>query len=565
MSQFKLYISTTPIGDIDPQELSGVAPGVYGDETHITQLTVDATGRISGVKLLLIDGLVDGYLDALPDEPTPQLTDNVISSRGVGTGSRRKLTWQAVIDLFKSSFDTAYTSVAHLLDISNPHAVTKQQVGLGDVDNTSDAGKPVSIAALAALALKANTAVLGTAAMNATSDFATAAQGILADTAVQPAALSGLGNVDNTSDANKPVSTAQAIADTAVATAASTALGVHTARVDNPHAVTAAQIELGNVTNDAQVKRAEMGAASGVASLDEAGLVPQLQIRQSVKATYTGAPISPILCQLSRGIVVIPSSLAIGQQDYYELIGGVTLALFSYSESSVAGGLNTLILDNVVGVVGAFSPLTMAALTTLSVPVLASVGGNFGPNQMAALTTLSVPALALVVGVFGPSSMAVLTTLSVPALASVGGAFSPSNMAALTTLSVPALALVVGVFGPSNMAVLTTLSVPVMVTYGSTITINSSLGNVANVTLGTIGTLKKITGASINISGQKLTATSVNGILALLVSLDGTNGTTLFGSGKTVTLSGGTNAAPTGQGITDKATLIARGATITTT
>ncbi|WP_217181725.1 hypothetical protein [Streptomyces sp. AC495_CC817] len=42
---------------------------------------------------------------------------------------------------------------------------------------------------------------------------ATAAQGAKADTAVQPAGLTkaavGLGNVDNTSDANKPVSTAQ--------------------------------------------------------------------------------------------------------------------------------------------------------------------------------------------------------------------------------------------------------------------------------------------------------------------------------------------------------------------
>lgn len=93
---------------------------------------------------------------------------------------------------------------------------------------------------------------------------------------------------------------------------------------------------------------------------------------------------------------------------------------------------------------------------------------------------------------------------------------------------------------------------------------NSALGNLANVTLGTVGTLKTVTGATINISGQKLTAASVNAILALLVSLDGTNGTTLWGAGKTLDVSGGTSSAPTGQGITDKATLIGRGATVTT-
>ena len=47
---------------------------------------------------------------------------------------------------------------------------------------------------------------LGDVATTAAADYATAAQGALADTAVQPAAIS---NIDNTSDADKPVSTAQ--------------------------------------------------------------------------------------------------------------------------------------------------------------------------------------------------------------------------------------------------------------------------------------------------------------------------------------------------------------------
>jgi len=43
---------------------------------------------------------------------------------------------------------------AHTGDTSNPHSVTKAQVGLGNVDNTSDASKPVSTAQQAALDLK---------------------------------------------------------------------------------------------------------------------------------------------------------------------------------------------------------------------------------------------------------------------------------------------------------------------------------------------------------------------------------------------------------------------------
>lgn len=43
----------------------------------------------------------------------------------------------------------------HIASTSNPHSVTASQVGLGNVNNTSDADKPVSTAQAAALALKA--------------------------------------------------------------------------------------------------------------------------------------------------------------------------------------------------------------------------------------------------------------------------------------------------------------------------------------------------------------------------------------------------------------------------
>ena len=45
---------------------------------------------------------------------------------------------------------------AHKASTENPHGVTKTQVGLGNVDNTSDANKPVSTAVQTALNLKAN-------------------------------------------------------------------------------------------------------------------------------------------------------------------------------------------------------------------------------------------------------------------------------------------------------------------------------------------------------------------------------------------------------------------------
>lgn len=81
--------------------------------------------------------------------------------------------------------------------------LTKSDVGLGNVDNTSDLNKPISTATQTALNAKENTITAGTTSQYFRGDktFQT-----LDKTAV------GLGNVDNTSDANKPVSTAQAAA-----------------------------------------------------------------------------------------------------------------------------------------------------------------------------------------------------------------------------------------------------------------------------------------------------------------------------------------------------------------
>jgi hypothetical protein len=85
--------------------------------------------------------------------------------------------------------------------------LTGADVGLGNVANTTDAGKPISSAAAAALALKAP---LASPAFSGTVTGVTKA-------------MVGLGSVDNTTDAGKPVSTAAAAALATKADAAATA------------------------------------------------------------------------------------------------------------------------------------------------------------------------------------------------------------------------------------------------------------------------------------------------------------------------------------------------------
>lgn len=76
----------------------------------------------------------------------------------------------------------------HILDVANPHAVTKAQVSLGNVDNTSDADKPVSTAQGIAIGLKISSTEKGAVSGVATLD----ASGLIPITQLPPAALERL-------------------------------------------------------------------------------------------------------------------------------------------------------------------------------------------------------------------------------------------------------------------------------------------------------------------------------------------------------------------------------------
>jgi hypothetical protein len=82
----------------------------------------------------------------------------------------------------------------HLENDQNPHSVSKQQVGLGSVDNTADVDKPVSKAIGAALDLKADKSAFDGHVNDQTNPHQVTKAQI------------GLGNADNTTDLDKPIS-----------------------------------------------------------------------------------------------------------------------------------------------------------------------------------------------------------------------------------------------------------------------------------------------------------------------------------------------------------------------
>ena len=136
-----------------------------------------------------------------------------------------------------SSSVTALNS--HIESKSNPHGVTKAQLGLGSVDNTSDKNKPVSDAVKAELDKKANHAAVQTAinvlgeTMNAHNDSKNNPHSVTK-------AQIGLSNVDNTADKDKPVSDAVKTELSKKADAEN--LNSHIENTSNPHGVTAEQV-----------------------------------------------------------------------------------------------------------------------------------------------------------------------------------------------------------------------------------------------------------------------------------------------------------------------------------
>lgn len=157
----------------------------------------------------------------------------------------------------------------------------------------------------------------------------------------------------------------------------------------------------------------------------------------------------------------------------------------------------------------------------------------FGSNS--ALTGFSFPVLVTMDNFADIQwfSNSVLTSVSLPVLTTIdNSSFLSGSSPAMISFSLPALITVdnSGAITVSNSPALTSVSL------GS-----ATFGN----------------GTVLDFSANALTDVSVNHVLARAVA----NLAYVSGS---INLSGGTNAAPTGQGIVDKATLIGRGVTVTT-
>jgi hypothetical protein len=202
---------SAPNASVDWLKFSGGAVTATGKlQTTITANRTWTLPDASGT-ILLDSDITDGGFNLNTENFTGDLSGEVTGKQNTTVVSTTAVTGKVLTGYSSATgaitaADTILTAIGKLngnialkADLASPtftgtvSGITKAMVGLTNVDDTSDANKPVSTAQQTALNLKANIA---------SPTFTGTVSGI-------SKAMVGLGNVNDTSDASKPVSTAQ--------------------------------------------------------------------------------------------------------------------------------------------------------------------------------------------------------------------------------------------------------------------------------------------------------------------------------------------------------------------
>lgn len=254
----------------------------------------------------------------------------------------------------------------------------------------------------------------------------------------------------------------------------------------------------------------------------------------------------------------------------------LTMAATGALDLSSLLNLNSVTLTSLQTVNATFS-MGSTVITEVLLPALTSIGGAFNWSGMSKLHHISAPNLVTIGtnltlqfsgnGAVGGSPV---YQFDFSSLTTVGGSLNMGGCTTVASILLPVLNSVASGITISGSTTLTTLSIPLLTTCGNTSTCAISgctgmttlnlasfvtcqavtmNGNTALATLSFGAWVPKIGGYTFTWNGDALPAATINSLLAQCVAV----GPGLINT--TGDMQGGTNAAPTGQGIIDKGTL----------
>ncbi|MDN3667602.1 beta strand repeat-containing protein [Algibacter miyuki] len=386
-------LSTEDYSTIEKTKLAAITGSNTGDQdlsSYATNTNLDLkansasptfTGTVSGITSSMV-GLanVDNTSDANKpvstagqtalDLKVDKVTGKGLSTEDYSTTEKTKLaaiTGSNTGDQDLSSYATT-TNLDLKANSASPtftgtvSGITSSMVGLANVDNTSDANKPISTATQTALDLKvdkvtgkglstedystsektklaaitgsntgdqdlsgyATTTNLDLKANSASPTFTGTVSGITSN-------MVGLANVDNTSDANKPVSTAT-----------QTALD---SKVDK---VTGKGLSTEDYSTTEKTKLAAItGSNTGDQDLSSYATTTNLDLKADIASpTFTGTPLAPTATAGTNTTQIATTAFVTSQVANYlplsggELTGALSGTTGTFSSSLVSGGLN---------------------------------------------------------------------------------------------------------------------------------------------------------------------------------------------------------------------------------
>jgi len=333
--------NTTSIGSVSATEI-----GYLDSVTSNVQSQINAAVAATASNYTILDGNISTEAATRATGIAAEAAARSAAIAGVNTTNTAQDTEIAAINTAQGVQDTAIATKATIASptftgtvtvptlsvTGSATGITKTMVGLGNVDNTTDALKPISTATQTALDAKLAVATAAsTYAPIASPTFTGTVSGVTK-------AHVGLGSADNTADTAKPVSTAQA---TAIATAKAEAIASATAQVDAlltgaPAALNTLDelaAALGDDANFASTVTTSLGLKAPIASPTFTGIVT-LPAAGIVFSDGTQAKAGVPSITTFGSSLAASATLAAGEQDKFVPVAGaviITLPATGYS------------------------------------------------------------------------------------------------------------------------------------------------------------------------------------------------------------------------------------------